>query len=1062
MLRVSYENLKEGALTLTIKVFLDLDDDGWIDKNASPLADKNNYKFAPFNGAIGITAFDAVNTNFPTEFPNDISYINDRSDYGIGSWLLSPTHITRSFLLGFNRNNPFIYILRENVSTPDAWISTPRAIRGGSANANSSAIIKQRRNPISDTGYSLDMPMFLAGSLTNDSRINLATHDSIVYDIDVKNLAPNVFIYLTLPTPQIQLRKKRVTYIATGADIELGNDYGNAGSLRIHNIETGTAAGSPKIYTGLIALSEADYPIARDANALGTPNPSYFSFYARSATATTIQVASRLALVQPTSFATHNVGTSWTRISVPYTEFPYAVWLTSLSQPVEITGFMSTQNASLPAYHANSPYNEITDYVTGFDYRMGKTDIEFSLPYEGVLNLSLDNQTGVFTPENTSSPYYGKLRPNIRVIVEDDGNVIYAGFLDTLVADVGANSTRTATITATQAIESRLGAKINLASITNTAMKPAIESILRNTGLKRALRFEEPRVGFARIGVTAFVSDLSNVVVPETYLQYPIIGEDWNESTTSKQALEGLLSSEQTQLFVTHDDEFILIDRYAMLSRRTIDYTLDVGTIQQANYQYGSTRANRITVQDSPVELEGSQEVWRTRTPLSVRKGKTLDTRVVLRDESGTSFSLQSPPAVAFTVTTTGGRVLGDVPITVTTLDEGTRLILSIENNHTQTVLVSAVLTGKPLYNGLAGVEYVYDGDATELNGVYEKTFSPTYVAGELGARAYAQYVLKRFATQRGEFTSITLRGNTIPPYHINDTLRLVDTWLSHDATYVVIGENVRMFPNDIMASYDVVRVEDSFRVGDAVYNPTNLWDGTTGYHVPVGLKRDSLGTLRRIDSPIGVLDTAFPAVAQRWYIKEWQSFGIPDASPDFTQTITPPTNPSVGKRGINGYLDFRKDLMTLGDKSKFVAIRLYVAVASTGITYVIKDGKTGATVAHTAIRTAFVPNRTANVDSGYGYIECVIDATLTSGLIFIEVTGNAHVMWAGYAHVEDANTVALLEEYPNAVTQLAELTVRPIREYQIAKQYVVSLDTFSTSTDLNYLNRVPLTLPLG
>ena len=1056
---------------MTIKVFLDLDDDGWVDRNASPLADKNNYKFAPFNGAIGVTCLEMsvgpIPIVFPLEYPDEVSYINEDSGYGIGSWLLSPTipsSPTRGFLLGFNRNNPFIRLARENASRPEAWISTTKAIRGGSSNDNSREIIKQRRNPISNTGYSLDMPTYIAGNLTNDSRISISEYDAVVYDIDIKSLAPHVIISTNLPNADsVRLRTKKVSLNGALGWQELGNYFGIAGSLRIHNIETGTLIiDSVPYYTGLIALSEADYPIARDANALGTPNPSYFSFYARSATATTIEVGSKLALLRPTSYTTQNVGTSWTRISVPYTEFPYAVWLTSLSQPVEITGFMSTQNASLPAYHANSTHNEITDYVTGFDYRMGKTDLEFSLPYEGVLNLSLDNQTGIFTPENTSSPLYGRLRPNIRVLVEDDENVIYAGFLDTLVADVGANSSRTATITATQAIESRLGTKINLAPITNTAMKPAIESILRNTGLKRALRYEEPRVGFARIGVTAFVSDLSGVVVPETYLQYPIIGEDWNESTTSKQALEGLLSSEQTQLFVTHDDEFILIDRYDMLSRRTIDYTLDVGTIQQANYQYGSTRANRITVQTSPVELEGSQEVWRTRTPLSVRKGKTLDTRVVLRNESGSSFSLQSPPTVEFTVTTTGGRVLGDVPITVTTLDEGTRLILRIENNHNQTLLVSAILTGKPLYNGLAGVEYVYDGDATELNGVYEKTFSPTYVAGELGARAYAQYVLKRFATQRGEFTSITLRGNTIPPYHINDTIRLVDTWLSHDATYVVIGENLRMFPNDIMASYDVVRVEDSFRVGDAVYNPTNLWDGTTGYHVPVGIKRDSLGTLRRIDSPIGVLDTAFPAVAERWYIKEWQSFGIPDASPDYTQTITPPTNPSVGKRGDNGYLDFRKDLMALGAKSKFVAIRLYVAVTSTGITYVIKDGKTGATVAHTAIRTAFVPNRTANIDSGYGYIECVIDATLTSGLIFIEVTGDAHIMWAGYAHVEDANTVALLEEYPTAVAQLSEVTVRPIREFQIAKQYVVSLDTFSTSTDLNYLNRVPLTLPLG
>lgn len=1039
---------------MTIKIFLDLDDDGWIDKNASPLADKNNYKHAPFNGAIGMTVLDSS----LAEYPNEASYINERGEYGIGRWLLQPANSSRSFLLGYHRDNPYIQIGNENLSDLASWRGTPDFIKGVS-NPNTAHIIKQNRNSLSDTGHSLDAP-YSGTTHIVASEIRFVSGDVIEFDIEARVARTTLLtlgIGITNYTNLLQGVKYRRTITQTGFLAPIYVPSGVA-MLRIHRIERGGIN-----YTGLIALSSGDSPIARDANALGTPNPSYFSFYARSATATTIEVASRLALIRPISFTTHNVGTSWTRISVPYTEFPYAVWLTSLSQPVEITGFMSTQNASLPAYHANSPHNDITDYVMGFDYRMGKTDIEFSLPYEGVLNLSLDNQTGSFTPENTSSPYYGKLRPNIRVLVEDEGSVLYAGFLDTLVTDVGINGTRTATITATQAIESRLSTRINLDSIPNTATKPVIESVLRNTGLKRALRFEEPRIGFARIGVTAFVSDLSDVVVPETYLKYPIIGEDWNESTTSKQALEGLLSSEQTQLFVTHDDEFILIDRYNMLSRRTIDYTLDVGTIQQANYQYGSTRANRITVQHSPVELEGSQEVWRTRTPLSIRKGKTLDTRVVLRDESGKSFTLQSPPTIAFTVTTTGGRVLGDVPITVTTLDEGTRLILRIENNHDQTLLVSAVLTGKPLYNGLAGVEYVYDGDATELNGVYEKTFSPTYVAGELGARAYAQYILKRFATQRGEFTSITLRGNTIPPYHINDTLRLVDTWLSHDATYVVIGENVRMFPNDIMASYDVVRVEDSFRVGDTVYNPTNLWDGTTGYHVPVGLKRDSLGTLRRIDSPIGVLDTAFPAVAQRWYIKEWQSFGIPDESPNAPQIISMPVNPSVGKRGVNGYLDFRKDLMTLGAKSKFVAIRLYVSVEKAGITYLIKDGKTGATVAHTATRTGFVSNLLPyNSEVGYGYIECVIDATLTSGLIFIEVTGNAHPMWAGYAHVEDANTVAMLEEYPSAVTQLAEVTVRPIREFQIAKQYVVSLDTFSTSTDLNYLNRTSTTLPLG
>ena len=80
-------------------------------------------------------------------------------------------------------------------------------------------------------------------------------------------------------------------------------------------------------------------------------------------------------------------------------------------------------------------FTDVSDYVRNFDISRGR-QLELSSFNAAVATVVLDNSDDRFTPQNTSGPYYGNIKPSkrLRIGVSYSGTTyyIFEGFLENL------------------------------------------------------------------------------------------------------------------------------------------------------------------------------------------------------------------------------------------------------------------------------------------------------------------------------------------------------------------------------------------------------------------------------------------------------------------------------------------------------------------------------------------------------------------------------------------------------------------------------------------------------
>ena len=71
-------------------------------------------------------------------------------------------------------------------------------------------------------------------------------------------------------------------------------------------------------------------------------------------------------------------------------------------------------------------FTDVSDYVRNFDTSRGR-QLELSSFNAAVATVVLDNSDDRFTPQNTSGPYYGKIKPSkrLRIGVSYSGTTYY-------------------------------------------------------------------------------------------------------------------------------------------------------------------------------------------------------------------------------------------------------------------------------------------------------------------------------------------------------------------------------------------------------------------------------------------------------------------------------------------------------------------------------------------------------------------------------------------------------------------------------------------------------------
>jgi hypothetical protein len=95
---------------------------------------------------------------------------------------------------------------------------------------------------------------------------------------------------------------------------------------------------------------------------------------------------------------------------------------------------------------ADSTTLDLTPYVRRLQIRLGIQDVRQGMASPSVCRAQLDNQDRRFTPNNTTSPYYGLLQPNRRAEVRFDDALIFVGFVRRVSIESGQYGERAATL----------------------------------------------------------------------------------------------------------------------------------------------------------------------------------------------------------------------------------------------------------------------------------------------------------------------------------------------------------------------------------------------------------------------------------------------------------------------------------------------------------------------------------------------------------------------------------------------------------------------------------------
>jgi len=457
-------------------------------------------------------------------------------------------------------------------------------------------------------------------------------------------------------------------------------------------------------------------------------------------------------------------------------------------------------------------WSSIWSDVVNLSWQLGMGKPYQLLADESLCQIQVQNTHGHYTPENTSSPYVGNLRPHIPLQIVTDGTVMWRGWLERIAPDwfpAGGHTGRTtATLYAIGAKQFLQDAHVNLPLKESQTGDQIIGDTLLQVVLPPAAgrRAILGRVGFAELGQTTVLgaaSDYSDLETGTRSFRY--YGDIRNRASNRSQSdgyriIQDITQAERGHFFFDRLGKAIWWNQDHLIDDATLDATLDEDIDPRPigiDYQYGASVSNRVRVQAFPRKSGAVITLWE------------LDKEVVIPAYGNTSFEAPFTDAK-------GNRAGAlSASLTNTTFSQGTatlnlqrqaeRATITLENPHGEDAILSSLsIEGQVLSSQHMIIVQLEDADSIQTYGVRgEQSLKLRAIDNLDDATAIAQWELERHAAPRGEVHAIRLlnAADGIANAHhiawqIGTRLRVVMPSLEHDAEYFILGERHSLTAN--------------------------------------------------------------------------------------------------------------------------------------------------------------------------------------------------------------------------------------------------------------------------
>lgn len=431
-------------------------------------------------------------------------------------------------------------------------------------------------------------------------------------------------------------------------------------------------------------------------------------------------------------------------------------------------------------------YDDIFEYVTSVDWRWGMAQYSEAIAEPSEMVVTLDNSSGIFTPENSTSPLYPILLNSIvRLTAERQVGLttefynLYNGQVQRIEVDVGARGEQLARLycgdPSMQLQQSEFDMPLLLNVTTDTVLRAVFDApavIYPYASMHFLVGVE----GYAELGATTFLfaQNITSFDTGDTTFEYAgDIEHDDIVMTADRLIREYIYAELGGRFFWDHTRAqfaFHRRNRYNVNDFTPIDLPM-LELDEPPRYIWGDDVVNHVTVNYYPRSIGApASTVYTMRDlPLEMTSGmqRTFTVRYTDPDAPDSTVSVIdqiTPEAnVDFLFNSHANGAGDDRSLTLNVLVTwyANRAEIVLRNTGIDTsYLISFRLRATPLIAHDRESVVRYDGLSMALHGDRRRSLDFPALSSEALASTFANLLLQRYKSPLGRFAQISLWGN--------------------------------------------------------------------------------------------------------------------------------------------------------------------------------------------------------------------------------------------------------------------------------------------------------------
>jgi len=463
-------------------------------------------------------------------------------------------------------------------------------------------------------------------------------------------------------------------------------------------------------------------------------------------------------------------------------------------------------------------YDDVTSRTIMVDWFLGTRSVYQETADDALLRLYLNNADGRYSPENTTSPLYGKVAPFRTVRVQsNDGTTTrthWIGWIESVQPSVGVSGERLLRITAAGPMQFLKAAETQIALQENQRTDAIISKLVDEVVIPPALSagWFVGLAGYGEVGVSTWLANVTAYKLLEAgIVTLAVAANNWVDRGSAAnngrntfnvyRAIADVAVAERGRFYFDRDGRAVFWNRLhtqdALPSQATF-----TDTMQGLEYEFAGLEnfQNEVSVTCHPrtIGANANDVLWQLTDAITVPAGKSYTINVQYQDPTNQNARIGAKDVTLADLTFSEG-------VAIVSIDpKANSATLKISNTGTlQATLATASVKGRKITDYGQMDTQAVDGMSIAFYGRRRLKLNMTSVDDYEYARRIADYEVKRRGQPRGMVRQMTLSshgidgGNQHPQQverTIGDVITLTESQTAHTGRrYLIIGESHRL-----------------------------------------------------------------------------------------------------------------------------------------------------------------------------------------------------------------------------------------------------------------------------